>query len=117
MRISDWSSDVCSSDLDAITVTGTDSDIWLTKQLRIDRDYAAFGELSFDITDRLTITGGGRLYKFDNSLVGFFGYSAGYSSRTGEAACFAGPEVSGSPCTNLDKSTSDTDFKIGRAHV
>ncbi|SNS85986.1 TonB-dependent receptor [Sphingopyxis indica] len=95
---------------DAITVTGTDSDIWLTKQLRIDRDYAAFGELSFDITDRLTITGGGRLYKFDNSLVGFFGYSAGYSSRTGEAACFAGPEVSGSPCTNLDKSTSDTDF-------
>lgn len=95
---------------DAITVTGTDSDIWLTKQLRIDRDYAAFGELSFDITDRLTITGGGRLYKFDNSLVGFFGYSAGYSSRTGEAACFAGPEISGSPCTNLDKSTSDTDF-------
>ena len=95
---------------DAITVTGTDSNIWLTKQLRIDRDYAAFGEISFDITDKLTLTGGGRVYKFDNSLVGFFGYSAGFSSRTGEAACFAGPIVSGSPCTNLDKSTSDTDF-------
>ncbi|MBL0914784.1 MAG: TonB-dependent receptor, partial [Sphingopyxis sp.] len=95
---------------DAITVTGTDSNIWLTKQLRIDRDYAAFGEISFDITDKLTLTGGGRLYKFDNSLVGFFGYSAGFSSRTGEAVCFAGPIVSGSPCTNLDKSTSDTDF-------
>ncbi|WP_338426696.1 TonB-dependent receptor [Sphingopyxis kveilinensis] len=95
---------------DSITVTGTDSNIWLTKQLRIDRDYAAFGEISFDITDKLTLTGGGRVYKFDNSLVGFFGYSAGYSSRTGEAACFAGPIVSGSPCTNLDKSTSDTDF-------
>ncbi|KTE16935.1 TonB-dependent receptor [Sphingopyxis sp. H115] len=95
---------------DSITVTGTDSDIWLTKQLRVDRDYAAFGEISFDITDKLTLTGGGRVYKFDNSLVGFFGYSAGYSSRTGEAACFGGPIVSGSPCTNLDKSTSDTDF-------
>jgi iron complex outermembrane receptor protein len=95
---------------DAITVTGTDSNIWLTKQLRIDRDYAAFGEISFDITDKLTLTGGGRVYKFDNSLVGFFGYSAGFSSRTGEAACFAGPIVAGSPCTNLDKSTSDTDF-------
>ncbi len=95
---------------DSITVTGTDSNIWLTKQLRIDRDYAAFGEISFDITDKLTLTGGGRVYKFDNSLVGFFGYSAGFSSRTGEAACFAGPVVSGSPCTNLDKSTSDTDF-------
>ena len=95
---------------DAITVTGTASDIWLTKQLRIDRDYAAFGEISFDITDRLTLTGGGRVYRFDNSLVGFFGYSAGYSSRTGEAACFAPAVVTGSPCTNLDKSTADTDF-------
>jgi outer membrane receptor protein involved in Fe transport len=43
---------------DAITVPGTDSNIWLTKQLRTDRDYAAFGELSFDVTDKLTLTGG-----------------------------------------------------------
>src|SRR3546814_11572971 len=41
---------------DAITVTGTDSNIWLTQQKRVDRDYAAFGELSFDITDKLTLT-------------------------------------------------------------
>jgi iron complex outermembrane receptor protein len=95
---------------DAITVTGTDSDIWLTKQLRVDRDYAVFGELSYDITDQLTLTGGGRVYKFDNSLVGFFGYSAGYSGSTGEAACFGPPVVAGSPCTNLDKRTKDTDF-------
>lgn len=95
---------------DSITVTGTNSDIWLTKQKRIDRDYAAFGELSFDITDKLTMTGGGRLYKFDNSLVGFFGYSAGFSSKTGEAACFGPAQVAGSPCTNLDKRTKDTGF-------
>ncbi|HEU4650153.1 MAG TPA: TonB-dependent receptor, partial [Croceibacterium sp.] len=95
---------------DAITVTGTPSNIWLTMQKRTDRDYAAFGELSFDITDQLTATGGIRVYNYKNSLVGFFGYSAGYSSRTGEAACFAPAVVSGSPCTNLDKTTSDTDF-------
>lgn len=95
---------------DAITVTGTDSNIWLTKQLRTDRDYAVFGEVSFDVTDRLTLTGGGRVYKFDNSLVGFFGYSAGFSGSTGEAACFGPPQVAGSPCTNLDKRTKDTDF-------
>jgi iron complex outermembrane recepter protein len=95
---------------DLFTVTGTDSNIWLTKQLRIDRDYAAFGEISFDITDKLTLTGGGRVYKFDNSLVGFFGYNANFSSRTGEAACFAGPIISGTPCTNLDKRTKDSDF-------
>ncbi len=110
---------------DSITVTGTASNIWLTKQQRVDRDYAAFGEASFDVTDKLTLTGGLRYYKYDNSLQGFFGYSGGYSSRTGEAACLntdgttrrANPGgtpvpilVAGSPCTNVDKSTSDTDF-------
>ncbi|MGB5076036.1 MAG: TonB-dependent receptor plug domain-containing protein, partial [Sphingorhabdus sp.] len=55
---------------DAITVTGTDSNIWLTKQQRVDRDYAAFGEASFDVTDKLTLTGGLRVYKYDNSLQG-----------------------------------------------
>jgi outer membrane receptor protein involved in Fe transport len=95
---------------DSITVTGTDSNIWLTKQKRVDRDIAAFGEVSFDVTDKLTLTGGLRVYKYKNSLEGFFGYSAGFSSRTGEAACFGPPIVSGSPCTNIDKTTSDTDF-------
>lgn len=95
---------------DSITVTGTDSNIWLTKQIRVDRDYAAFGEITYDITDKLTATGGVRVYRYNNSLQGFFGYSAGYSSRTGEAACFGPAIVEGSPCTNVDKSTSDTDF-------
>src|SRR3546814_14060512 len=84
MRISDWSSDVCSSDLkhnieqhyvidglsDDLEVPGTVDNIWLTKQIRVDRDYAAFGEVSFDINEQLTLTGGGRVYKVDNSLVG-----------------------------------------------
>jgi outer membrane receptor protein involved in Fe transport len=94
---------------DAITVTGTDSNIWLTRQERVDRDYAAFGELSYDLTEQLTVTGGARLYNYKNSLAGFFGFSAGFSSGTGEAVCFGPPIVAGSPCTNLDSSTSDTD--------
>jgi outer membrane receptor protein involved in Fe transport len=93
---------------DSITVTGTDSNIWLTRQRRIDRDYAAFGELAWDITDKLTLTGGTRAYRYKNSLIGFFGYSAGFSSRTGESQCFAPSEVSGAPCTNLDRTTRDT---------
>ena len=93
---------------DSITVTGTDSNIWLTRQRRIDRDYAAFGELAWDITDQLTLTGGTRVYKYKNSLIGFFGYSAGFSSKTGESQCFAPSEVNGAPCTNLDRTTSDT---------
>ncbi len=94
---------------DDLKVPGTTSDIWLTQQKRVDRDYAAFGELTYDITDKLSATGGARVYHYKNSLVGFYGYSAGYSSKTGVAACFEDAVVSGSPCTNLDKSTSKTD--------
>jgi outer membrane receptor protein involved in Fe transport len=102
---------------DSITVPGTESNIWLTKQFRVDRDYAAFGEITADVTDKFSLTLGTRIYKYDNSLVGFFGYSDGFSSRTGVAACFKDAnsnflpaEVKGSPCTNLDKRTKDTDF-------
>ena len=95
---------------DAFVVSGTESNIWLTKQFRVDRDYAIFGELSYDLTPQVTLTAGGRLYKYRNSLVGFFGFSEGYSSRTGEAVCFGPPQVSGSPCTNLDKVTSGDGF-------
>jgi iron complex outermembrane recepter protein len=94
---------------DALQVPGTDN-IWLTKQIRVDRDYAAFGELSFDITPQLTATAGGRYYKYKNSLVGFFGFGEGYSGSTGVAACFGPPEVDGSPCTNLDKTVKDSGF-------
>jgi outer membrane receptor protein involved in Fe transport len=94
---------------ESLQVPGT-NDIWLTKQQRVDRDYAAFGELSFDILPTLTATAGGRWYKFDNSLVGFYGFGDGYSGSTGVAGCFGPPEVSGSPCTNLDKRVKDSGF-------
>jgi outer membrane receptor protein involved in Fe transport len=87
---------------ESISVPGYPGTIWLTKQKRVDRDSAAFGEVAFDITDKLTVTGGIRFFKSDNSLKGFYGYGAGYGS-TGERACFTGPEIAGSPCTNLDK--------------
>ena len=101
---------------DALQVPGTVDNIWLTKQLRVDRDYAAFGEASYDVTDKLTVTGGLRVYKYDNSLVGFFGFNnTGDSSNPGYSTnpvylCQGPSQVAGSPCTNVDKSTSDTDF-------
>jgi outer membrane receptor protein involved in Fe transport len=109
----------------ALSVNGIPGTLWLTQQHRVDRDYAAFGEASFDILDNLTLTAGGRVFKYDNSLIGFFGfgrnpagppYNGAGSSRTGVAGCFnsdgstvrnnpAGtllpPAVAGSPCTNL----------------
>jgi iron complex outermembrane receptor protein len=95
---------------DVLQVPGTTDNIWLTKQLRIDRDYAAFGEASFDLTEKLTLTGGLRVYKYNNSLVGFFGYNnPGYSSNP-VYICQSPAVVAGSPCTNVDKATNDTDF-------
>jgi outer membrane receptor protein involved in Fe transport len=92
----------------ATEVPGWPDTIWLTKQMRVDRDYAAFADGTFDITDQLSISGGIRFFKAKNSLEGFFGFGEGYSSGTGVAACFGPPVVEGGPCTNLDRTTSDT---------
>ena len=84
-----------------LSVNGFPGTLWLTQQHRVDKDYAAFGEASFDITETLTLTAGGRFYKYDNSLIGFFGFgrnpgngfsdgppNAAGSNRTGVAQCF-----------------------------
>jgi iron complex outermembrane recepter protein len=90
-----------------LSVNGRPGSLWLTKQERVDKDYAGFGELAFDLTEKLTLTAGGRYYKYDNSLVGFFGFgrnpgvrpldgraftlqphNVAGSSRTGVAGCF-----------------------------
>ena len=92
----------------SISVTGWPGTLWLTDQLRTDRDYAAFGEASFDITDKLTLTGGIRAFRSDNTLAGFYGFSAGFSSHTGEAKCFAPVSVNRGPCTNLNKEVKQT---------
>jgi len=47
--------------------------VWQTKQIRIDRDKAVFGEVSFDVNDSLTLVGGYRRFNFNNSLYGFTG--------------------------------------------
>jgi len=87
-----------------MSVNGRPGLIWLTKEKRIDRDYALFGEASFDVTPQITLTGGGRYYKFNNTVFGFAGFgrnpafiqgasgnpapNAVGSSRTGVAQCF-----------------------------
>lgn len=84
-----------------VSVNGLPGTLWLTQQKRVDRDYALFGEASWDVLPKVTLTAGGRLFKYDNSLVGFFGFgrnpgddftdkpfNAAGSSHTGVAACF-----------------------------
>lgn len=84
-----------------VSVNGLPGTLWLTQQKRRDRDYAMFGEASFDLTDTFTLTAGLRGFIYDNDLVGFFGFgrnpagnysasppNAAYSSLTGVASCF-----------------------------
>lgn len=86
-----------------LSVNGHPGTLWLTQQHRVDKDYAAFGEASFDILPTLTLTAGGRGYIYDNSLIGFFGFgrnpgatgqfdgdppNAAGSNRSGVAQCF-----------------------------
>ncbi len=91
----------------AVSVNGSPGTLWLTKQQRVDKDYAMFGEASFDILSNLTATAGGRAYIYDNSLIGFYGFgrnpavdpsdgrpftatpfNAAGSSQTGVAGCY-----------------------------
>jgi outer membrane receptor protein involved in Fe transport len=108
----------CSEDFrDSYEVTGHPDTIWLTEQTRTDEETAVFGEVSFDFTERLTGTLGMRAFKTENSLYGFFGFGAGFSGSTGEAACIVGlPALRAAPCTNLNASTEE-DGELYRANL
>ena len=100
----------------AYSVTGWPDTLWLTNQLRQDQDSAFFGEISYDFTDKLTVTGGMRWYHYDNSLKGFFGFSANWSEKYGEFQCFSDEQFQGAPCVNLDDAVKNND-SIGRVNA
>ena len=93
--------------LDSYDMPGNPDTLWLTDQERSDDDDAVFGELTFDITEKLSVTGGVRFFESENSLKGFFGYSAGFSGMTGESQCFDQTDFRTAPCINLDKTVKE----------
>lgn len=52
-------------------------DLFATRAFRVDRDYAAFIDGSFDITPQLTLAAGIRVFKVNNTFVGFSGFKSG----------------------------------------
>src|SRR5882672_1790741 len=94
------------------SVTGWPQTLWLTDQIRVDRDYAVFGELTYDLTPKLSATAGYRFYRYDNSIDGFFGFGLNnvYGSSTGENSTVATrgadctkPGILGGPCVDLSR--------------
>jgi outer membrane receptor protein involved in Fe transport len=105
----------------SLEVTGWDDTVWLTKQFRVDEDKAVFGELTYDLTDKFSLTGGMRYFESQNSMTGFFGYGLAIGqtdwSNSGEVACFT-PIVPfrGAPCTTLDNTVDESDW-IGKINL
>jgi outer membrane receptor protein involved in Fe transport len=90
---------------DVYAVDGSPKVYYLSQQLRADRDYAAFTEMTYDVTSQFKISGGIRKFYVNNTLYGFFGFK---NSKSGEGAC--NPPVSAAtivpnywPCINTDK--------------
>jgi outer membrane receptor protein involved in Fe transport len=97
----------------SLWVTGWTDSWWLTKQQRVDRDYAGFGEATFDITSNLSFLAGLRHFKYDNSLEGYRGYGLNNplsaASGLGEAGvCDFTYQFQGAPCLSFNKSTTGT---------
>jgi iron complex outermembrane receptor protein len=96
-------------------VTGQKNVYYLSQQDRTDRDYAVFGDATFDITNQLKMSAGIREFWVNNTLYGFFGFNADGYSGTGEALCLAqgnpivttpGVYTGGNrPCVDTDKKT------------
>lgn len=84
-------------------VPGTVDNIFLTRAKRVDRDYAVFGEASFDITPQLIVTGGIRGFKAKNTLFGF----SGFRSNALAAICLPTTQTD-RPCNNFDKVYRET---------
>jgi len=92
-------------DVYVYAVDGQPGILYLSQQTRVDRDYAAFADLTFDITDKLKVSAGIRQFGANNTLYGFFGFQE-FSS--GEGSCNPPPSaatiVPGKwPCINTNK--------------
>jgi len=100
--------------------TLNNNSIWLTDEQRVDRDTAIFGQLNWDVGAGWGVNLGMRGYHYDNSLQGYYGYSANYQAVTGYASGMGTCGPAGgtpnpayqpfhfAPCTNLNASVSDT---------
>ncbi len=73
-------------------------DVFVTNTRIVDRDYAIFGQASYNITSNLTLTGGIRGFKAHNTLEGF----SGFRGDAANAGCTV--PITLGQCVTVDKS-------------
>ena len=95
---------------DDLSVPGWPGTVWLTDEVRTDRDSAAFTEISWDILSQLTLNAGIRYYTFDNTLGGFYGFGQNFvfGSTQGVATCINDTPFHGAPCSDLNGRSTGT---------
>lgn len=87
---------------DFIVPPSVDS-LFLTRANRIDRDYAMFGQVSWDITEGLTLTAGIRGFIAHNTNGGF----SGFISNALAPICLSSDDPE-APCQNYDRKIVET---------
>jgi outer membrane receptor protein involved in Fe transport len=76
--------------------------VYLTRLKRVDRDYAAFGQVDYDIFPSVTLTAGIRGYMYKNTVFGFSGVNSARNLATCQPT-----DKTDRPCNNTDKKAVD----------
>ncbi len=118
--------------------------VYLNSLDRVDTDKAVFGQIAYDLTDKLELTVGARFFEPEVTVNGFFGYGLGFSpasaptgsepgavanggsgafspmgqgwSRNGEYRCKSQVAYKDAPCQNVAKGISESEH-ISRANL
>mgnify|MGYP002379174822 FL=1 len=83
----------------SVPVIGFGDSVFRTRISREDTDFAVFGEASYDLTEQLTLTLGGRAFNTENSILGF----SGFQFNAEQPICLPTSQTD-RPCNNVDKS-------------
>jgi outer membrane receptor protein involved in Fe transport len=118
--------------------------VYLNSMDREDTDKAVFGNLAYDLTDKLEVSVGMRFFKPEVTVKGFFGFGLGLNpssapggtepgavanggsgafspngqgwSRNGEWRCASQASYKDAPCLNVDKGIAESD-QISRLNL
>ncbi|MBS0388713.1 MAG: TonB-dependent receptor [Proteobacteria bacterium] len=83
--------------------------LYLSDQLRTDKDAAVFADVTHDFTSKFKMSAGVREFRTDNTLYGFFGYGPNLPSASGTHICFEdAPAGSTRPCINTDSRVKES---------
>ena len=93
---------------DSLSITGQPGVHYENAITRRDVDRAVFTDLTYDLTPKLSLTGGVRLFDYESKAAGFFGFNGLYA--VGEALCSTPPTLATAgptaPCQNVNAITA-----------